>query len=733
MKIFKSDNIISDFWGGLASMLVALPSAIAFGVSIYSVLGSQYIATGALSGILGVIALGIITPIFGGTNLLVSAPCAPAAAVISGFVIEKMSIGGNADNILILIMLMGFLSGIFQVSFGFLGLGTLIKFMPYPVVSGYLSGVGLYIIASQTPKFLGAPKNAHFWESILNSDLWKWQSIVLGIFTIFSMIIAPKITKKVPPVIISLLSGLFCYLILTFIDKSLLIQENNPFIVGAISSNNTGNFFQELIKKLACIKNVELSDIYDLLLPSLTLAVLLSIDTLKTCIVIDALTHSRHKSNKELIGQGLGNIASAFIGGVNGAGTMGATLVNISSGASSRLSSLIEGIFATLAFLFLGSLISWVPIASLAGILCVIGAKMIDKNSLNFFRNSSTKLDFLVIIAVILTSLTVSLIMASAVGVLLAVLLFIREQISTSIIHKKSYGNQVSSKHVRVAKEVELLKKYGNALAIYELQGSLFFGTANQLYSNLEKDLNEKKYIILDMKRVQSVDLTAAHILEQIEEVLTQKKAFLIFSRVPKTLPTGQDVQNYLGEVGLVKEESKVKIFNDIDDAIEWVENDIIKNNITEEIDEKLLELNDFELFKGRKATTVADLEAKIKICSYKAGEKIFSCGDRGDELYFIRKGTVSIVLPISESESYHLSTFGKGNFFGEMSFLDGVNRSASAFADTDIELFILSRENFETFAEEHRSSGIYFLEGLASVLAGRLRLTNSELRALDS
>lgn len=731
LKDFKSDNIISDFWGGLAAMLVALPSAIAFGVTIYAGLGAQYSAFGALAGILGVISLGLIAPIFGGTNLLISAPCAPAAAVISAFVIEKMSSGLSPDYILILITLIALLSGVFQLSFGFLKLGTLIKFMPYPVVSGYLSGVGLYIIASQTPKFLGAPKDIHFWESVLHTQLWKWQSITIGLVTIFAMVIAPKITKVVPAVIIALLSGIASYFALSLIDPNLLNKVSNSLIVGNISTN-TGGIASQITAKLNSITKINLSDLSILIVPALTLSVLLSIDTLKTCVVLDALTHSRHNSNQELIGQGIGNVFSSFLGGVPGAGTMGATLVNISSGASSRVSGVIEGVFAIIAFLVLGELISWVPIASLAGILIVIGIKMIDKNSFNFLKSKSTVLDFIVIFAVVITALTVSLIMASATGVVLAIMLFIREQIGTSIVHRKSYGNQLFSKQVRVGKEVEVLKQNGDNLVIYELKGSLFFGTANQLYSALEKDFKTKKYIILDMKRVQTVDLTAAHILEQIEEIIHSNNGHLLFSRVPKTLPTGQDVQNYLGEVGVVKEESKVKIFPDIYDAIEWVENDIIET-FKEDKEEKTLDIQDFELFKGRKETTLKDLKSNLKSCSYKAGEKIFSFGDIGDELYLIRKGSIKIVLPLPNNQSHHLSTFGQGNFFGEMSFLDGVNRSADALAETNVELFSLSRKTFEEFAEEHKSSGIILLEGLASVLAGRLRLTNSELRAIDS
>ena len=162
---------------------------------------------------------------------------------------------------------------------------------------------------------------------------------------------------------------------------------------------------------------VQSSILLPLVLPA-TLAVLLSIDTLKTCVVLDALTRSRHNSNRELIGQGLANLSSGAIGGIPGAGTMGATLVNVSGGASTSFSGLVEGVLSLLVFLLLTGLISWVPVSALAGILIVVGVRIIDRNSLHFLKSRSTILDFAVIVAVIGTALTVSLIAASGVGVI---------------------------------------------------------------------------------------------------------------------------------------------------------------------------------------------------------------------------------------------------------------------------------------------------------------------------
>ena len=312
-------------------MLVALPSAIAFGVTIYSPLGASHAALGALAGILGVTALGLIAPVLGGTNRLITAPCAPAAAVLSAFAIEFMTGGGSVESALLMVSMLGLLAGLLQILFGTVRLGRLIEYMPYPVVSGYLSGVGLYIIAGQMPKFLGAPKSAHFWESLAAPGLWKWQSMVVGLVTIAVMIISPKVTKVVPAAILALMAGVLAYFGLALADPSLLTLTNNPFVVGSFGGG--GSFTDAMKSRWHAMGSISFDQITQIAVPALTLAVLLSIDTLKTCVVLDALTRSRHNSNRELIGQGFGNVASAVIGGIPGAGTMGATLVNISSGA----------------------------------------------------------------------------------------------------------------------------------------------------------------------------------------------------------------------------------------------------------------------------------------------------------------------------------------------------------------------------------------------------------------
>ncbi len=240
---FKNDKLVGDFWGGLAAMLVALPSAIAFGVTIYASIGPAYAGLGALAGILGATALGLVAPSLGGTNRLITAPCAPAAAVLSAFAIELVQ--HDVDPIFIVLMLtaLGLVAGLIQLLLGFMGIGSLIKYIPFPVVSGYLTGVGLIIIGSQIPKLLGAFGGQSLWRTLISPETWQWQSALIGVVTASVMLGAPLLTRAVPAAILGLLAGVLTYFGLAhFVDPSMLVLEGNKLIIGPLGGSASSMF-----------------------------------------------------------------------------------------------------------------------------------------------------------------------------------------------------------------------------------------------------------------------------------------------------------------------------------------------------------------------------------------------------------------------------------------------------------------------------------------------------------
>ncbi len=731
----EPSTLADDLWGGLAAMLVALPSSVAFGILVYTALGQEYAGQGAMAGLLGAAALGIVAPLIGRTGGLISAPCAPAAAILTALIASLLSGEGGTklgpEAIMPMIALAALLSALFQTLYGLLGGGRLIKFIPYQVVNGYLSGVALLIAIGQLPKLLGFPKGIDTIQGLMSPGLWKWQGLVVGIVTMVVMASAPLVTKKIPAVILGLFGGIIAYFVLASFSAGLLELNGNPLIIGPLQTS--GSFLDAVSNRAHSMLQIDIASLSRIMIPALTLSVLLSIDTLKTCVGLDALTRSRHNSNRELIGQGIGNLASFLAGGIPGAGTMGPTLVNVASGGRTPRSGVIEGVFVVLALVLLSNMIAWVPIGSLAGILMMIAWRMFDKNMFHLLRHPAGRLDFCVIAVVILVALAVGLIAASGAGIAMVILLFIRDQVRGSVIRRKRYLNQMSSKTRRQAAEREILMRDGAQAVFCELQGNLFFGTTDQLFSQLEPDLRTRRFLLLDMRHVQSIDYTAVHLFEQMHAQLAERGGQLLFSGMPSGILEQRDFERYLAQMGLVREGDGVMITETQDSALEWMEERILEAaGVTAAGQETLLELKDFRLFREFSEDDLASLAGCIGELSLRQGEKAFSSGDAGDELFLVRRGILRVLLPLEGGKYHHLATVCQGGVIGELAFLDRGIRSADVDAKVDTDLYVLSRSRFNTLARANAAMGVQVFARLALSIAESLRQTDAELRVLE-
>ena len=572
----KGAGWIGDLWGGLAAMLVALPSAIAFGVLVFTAIGPEHAGAGAMAGALGAATLGLIAPFVGRNGGFITAPCAPAAAVMSGLAATLAADGGNApERIIALFVLAALLSGGLQVAYGLLGLGRLIKYIPYQVVSGYLSGVALIIALGQIPKLFGLPKDTGLFEGLTDPSRWQWAGIVVGTVTILATVLAPRFTKRVPAAILGLAAGIGSYFIMAMGASDLLVLDANALVIGRMDAS--GSLADVVTGSFTSLGALGASDVALVFASAVTLSVLLSIDTLKTGVVLDVLTRRRHNSNREIVAQGVANAVTALVGGMPGAGTMGPTLVNVTSGGRNPLSGFFEGLLAAVAFLLLRSIIAWIPIGALAGILLVIAGRMFDWKFFRLALRRSTQLDFAVIAAVIGVAVGVGLIQASVVGVGLAILLFIRDQINGSVILRRRDLREVRSKTQRLSEARVMLEEHGAKGLLVELQGNLFFGTTDQLFSELMQDIQTRDYVLLDLRRVQSMDYTAAQLFRQMRDQLAEHEGTLLLAGMPSQLAARQNIERYLEELGLLDEDGGIGVYETRNDALEWMEQRILR------------------------------------------------------------------------------------------------------------------------------------------------------------
>jgi SulP family sulfate permease len=725
-----------DLWGGLASMLVALPQSIAFGIIVFSPLGLEYVSLGALAGTIGAITMGIISPLMGGTPGLISSPCAPSAAFLAGLLGESWLRGmakSNPEAVILVIGMTVFFAGIFQVFFSLLGGGKIIKYIPYPVVTGYLSSVGIIIFIGQFPRLTGLDPDLTLWQTLSSMERWSVPALVTGLVTIAVMYTGPKLSKKIPAPVIGLAGGIVVYFLLSVHYPFLLSFEDNSFVVGKLQGDFSPSRF---IKRFDSVSQLDFALIKESIIAGATLAIVLSIDTLKTCVIADSINRSRSNSNKELFGQGLGNLVTGVMGGIAGAGTLGATLVNLSSGAVSRFSGAFAGLFSLFAFAALSQLIAWIPVSALAGILILIAVRTIDWNILTMFGRKAAIFDFLVICGVIITALKFSLMAAAGTGFVLSTIFFLREQIMGSVIRRKNYGDKIFSKRSRLSQERKILSEEGHSTIIYELQGNLFFGNTDRFFTNILEDMESGRFIILNLRMVQTIDSTAVHLFDQVNDLLSEKKGRLILAGVPMSIKGSKDLENFLHEVGLPIHSSSILLFEDLYEALEWVEDYILsEKEMYHSHMESPVDIDQIEIFRNLSPGRIKKIKRCLEKRSFAENQKIFSSGDSGDELYFIRKGVVKIFLrmdPRFPQKVHHLATFGRGDFFGDMAFVDREPRSADAIAATETDLYVLSRKKFESVVHNDPSVGKEFYENLVKVLAMRFRSTHLELRSLE-
>ena len=627
---------IQELWGGLAAMLVALPQSIAFGILVFSALGNDRVPEGAVAGAVGAAVLGIMAPLFGGTPRLISSPCAPAAAFLAGLLAEnwlKIHIGTNPSLAIPVIGLVVLFAGISQIFFALIGGGKIIKYIPYPVVSGYMSAVGLIIITGQLPSLLGVPPHTKFLNAILDLSLWDHQSIIIGSASIGIMFLFPRITKKIPSPIAGLVGGVASYFLLSLFHPENLILADNRLVVGTLQGKLSPEYF---LQRISSIDEINFDIIRGSAVAGVTLAVVLSIDTLKTGVIVDTLSNGRSNSTRELIGQGLGNIATSLAGGIAGAGTLGATLVNISSGGKTSRSSILAGIFSLFAFIALTPLLAWLPVSAMAGILILVAFRTIDWQVIKLSLHRSTVLDFLIILTVIITALMNSLTAAAGAGFILSAVFFLRDQIRGSVIHRKSYGGDTLSRKSRLPEEMNILRENNRRTAIYQLQGNLFFGNTDQVLSSLIDEPKTVQFVIISLGRIQSFDSTAVHLFEQIESRISERQGRLFLTDLPEILPGGIKPDLYMKEIRLARTAGKFKIFDELFDALEWTE-DYILNESKKKTDEASppAELNAIEIFSKLLPEQLNKLNSIVEEKYFRKGETIFASNQPGDEIYF--------------------------------------------------------------------------------------------------
>lgn len=510
MAFIKTNNIKGDIFGGITAGIVALPLALAFGIQAFGGIDSPEASSiGALAGLVGATLLGFLASLFGGTHSQISGPTGPmtviTASIISG---AWTASGGNIGTVLIAMSLAGIFCGLFQILFGLIRIGKYVRYIPYPVLSGFMSGIGVIIILQQLYPLIGRKSPVSTIDMIAQfpeacSQSINLMALMIGIGTILLILAIPRITKKVPSTLVALI-------VMTLVSVGL--SYDSAMTIGDIPAGLPLPLFMKDAIDLGSID--WLKAIEAAIVPGLTLAGLGSIDTLLTSVVADNLTKTKHNSNRELIGQGIGNAFAGLFCGISGAGATMRTVVNVKSGGRTQLSGMVHALLLLAILLGLGSLVKYVPLAVLAGILITVGWGIIDFRG---FRDLThiPKADAFVLIVVFLMTVFVDLLTAVGIGMVIACFLFMMR--AGDLIERQYGGVTLQQEFDRTIPwndESGVTDDMKQHVYIQRLGGPVFFGSItgfNKVMHDVPKDVNT---VIIRMRRVTFMDQSGAYAME---------------------------------------------------------------------------------------------------------------------------------------------------------------------------------------------------------------------------
>lgn len=509
-KFLDFSNLKADLLAGVTAGVVALPLCLAFGVQS---------GLGAIAGLYGAIMLGFFAALFGGTETQVSGPTGPMTVVSALVVASAIELSGTLEQGMGVIIASFLLAGGFQIVAGLLGIGKYIRYIPYPVLSGFMSGIGVIIILFQIYPFLGHKSASGTLDILLRVggplSNPNWAAVGLGALTVAVIYLFPRITRAVPSALVALLVATLA---------AVVLKLDVP-LIGDIPAG-----IPEL--KLSTIFSVDPSLYWTVIEFAAMLAALGCIDSLLTSVIADNITKTKHHSNRELIGQGIGNMAGAAIGGLPGAGATMRTVVNINAGGRTRISGATHAVLLAAVLLGLGRYAAYIPLSVLAGILITVGIGIIDYRGFRHLLHVP-RTDAVILVIVLLITVFGNLLHAVGVGVVLACVLFMKKagELAERGTIVQGIAEHAES-HDRWQDEGDFYRKFKHEIYIKHVYGQLFFGFTADFQERVKKLPPEVKLLIIRLDQAQYMDQSGLYALEQVVLELEKQRVVVLLTGV---------------------------------------------------------------------------------------------------------------------------------------------------------------------------------------------------------
>ena len=744
-------NLRGDLLGGFAAAVLTIPVSMGYGLLAFSALGETFVPQAILSGLYAAVCGCIVAVLLGARTTMIYSPRSIVTFLISTLVLHSLvrsdlPVLQNAAGatLLVLALLMTLLAGLFQALFGVLRLGTLVKYIPAPVLAGFQNAAALLILFSQLDAMFGFRRHVAPWEIGAHLDRIQPLTLLVGVVTCALILNATRVTRRVPPTILGLIGGVALYYAFVVAGLGGSLGPRVGSIPFAWPSPRYVSDFIALAQDPRMLQVLP-----TLLAASLSLAIVASLDAMLCARLVEADSGNRIQSNQELVRLGVGNMLSAAFGGIANGINLGSSFANHRSGARTSLSILIHALFIAVAILTFTSLIAYLPRVVMAATLVVVAIQLFDRWTLHILRKLFRRelagarrmlIDLAVIVVVTAVAVALDIVAAVFIGIAVTMLVFLA-RMSKSVVRRAYHCDVVHSRKNREPKLTDILSAHGARILVLELEGPIFFGTAEDLGAYLESTVGDDvSYVVIDLKRVNEIDTTGAKVMLQARERLRKQKKFLLISGVePKAHLAG-----VIADMGITAAEAEGRLFPDADHAIEWAEDHLITLHagaagtppsqfeaVEGGADSSLRNLDTFARMSNEELAVV---RAIVTRRAYRKGEIIFREGDDGDELYVVAHGSASARLRLpGENRETRLAAFSIGTVFGELALLDQAARSATVRADDDLVCFVLSRANFLDLTRQHPAIAIKLLTNLGREMSKSLRHSTRTIYHLAS
>jgi MFS superfamily sulfate permease-like transporter len=726
----RTSTARSDITAGLVSSAIAIPLAMAFGMFAFVTLGDEYFAYGAMAGLVSAVIAGFVCVLLGDRSTRVYAPRITTTfflgLLLYSLLHRATTVDGEPDVAATLLVFFAIilLGGLLQALFGLLRLGSLIKFAPHPVMAGFQNMAAVLLFLVQLGNVLGFEHNIRFTRVFAAIGEARPLSVLVAAVTFVAMWNARRISTKVPPVLIGLGCGIIAYYGLVALGLSDLLGP----IIGPKTASAAMRTVLVDFSGLPMTAPLESSA--SVILPSaLALAIIAAIDALLCAKLTSQPGDLRTGDDRLLIRLGIANAVSAGFGGITNGINIGPSLTNRAFGGHSRLSVVVNAAAVLAAATLLFPLLGYLPRAVLSAAVMVIAIQHIDPWTKQLAmrlikpgtpQRSAIALDLGVSVFVSVLSIAINVVLAVFIGIVLAVVLF-AVRMSRSNIRRLYRCDAVRSRRSRDPAEMELLHLQGASVLVIELQGALFFGTAERLAQIVDDETAKGTVaVLLELRRITEIDSTGARILGDIDTALAARgiKLALVLSGRTETAARLADIFH------------RDRFFPDIDRAIEWAEDDLLRKTATGPSLE--LSLDQLPLLRDFTADQIERLRGWLQPVAWPAGHVIFRRGDPGSSLYLVTKGCASVHLQHDDGD-IRLVTFAPGAVFGELAILDRGPRSAAITADEDLAGFGLSEASFAMLCRQQPDIAIKFLSALGRELSVRVRYANMTILQLES